>query len=294
MITSRQNRRLKDIRRLRRSKGSRGGELLLEGPHLITSALEAGVELREVLATSRFLARSEDLLRRLGSTTVLEVPAPLLDELADADAPRGIVALARAGWGEDCAVLRRRGPILFVDRIQDPGNLGALARVAEAAGAAGLCLAPGTVDPAHPRALRASAGSLLRLPLVLGAEPPSLRRHLDDLERVPPPWVLLSPHDGEDLYRADLWERLVLVVGSEGSGISPELARQAERRVHIPMAPPVESLNVAVAAGIVLFELARRRGAEGTPAAAEASHPSAGHAPRSRFGEASAAPRDRG
>lgn len=254
MITSRQNRRLKDIRRLRRSKGRRGGELLLEGPHLIAAALDAGIELREVLATPSFLPQAAELLRRLGSTPVIEVSAPLLEELADADAPRGVVALADVAWGDDCRALRSRGPVLFVDRIQDPGNLGALVRVAEAAGGGGVCLGSGTVDPAHPRALRASAGSLLRLPLVLAADPCSVHRDLD-----PAPWVLLDPHHGEDLYRAELPERLVLIVGSEGAGATAELGRVAERRVRVPMAPPVESLNVAVAAGVVLFELARRQ-----------------------------------
>ena len=99
--------------------------------------------------------------------------------------------------------------------MQDPGNLGALARVAEAAGAAGLALSPGCAHPNHPRALRASAGSLLRLPVAVGAEPDALDAHLASAR---PRWTALVPRDGEDLYRARLDGTLILAVGAEGPG----------------------------------------------------------------------------
>ena len=103
--------------------------------------------------------------------------APLLVELADADSPPGVAAVVHLPRGGPDTLPRRRGALwVFVDGLQDPGNLGALARVAEAAGAAGLALAPGTVHPNHPRALRGSAGSLLRLPVAVGVSPHRPRR----------------------------------------------------------------------------------------------------------------------
>ncbi len=146
-------------------------------------------------------------------------------------------------------------PYLYLDGLQDPGNLGALARVAEAAGAAGLALSPGCVHPNHPRALRASAGSLLRLPVAVGVEPEALDAHLAAAH---PRWAALVPRDGEDLYRAPLAGTLILAVGAEGPGLSPALLARAGLRLTIPMAAAVESLNATVAAALVLFEVRRR------------------------------------
>ena len=244
------------MRRLRRSKGDR---TLLEGPHLLREALAAGVELDEVLATPAFLAGAE------GSALAALLPAadggrrPLLDELADADSPRGIVAAALLPRGGVAALPRRLGGVvLYVDGLQDPGNLGALARVAEAAGVTGLALAPGSVHPNHPRALRGSAGSLLRLPVAIDVAPAALDAHLA-ADSAPPRWLALTAHGGADLYRAPLAGGLVLALGAEGPGLSPAVAARADLAITIPLAPPVESLNAAVAAALVLFEIRRRR-----------------------------------
>jgi TrmH family RNA methyltransferase len=255
MITSRQNQRLKDIRRLRRSKGDLA---LLEGPHLVADALAAGLALEEVLATPPFLesAAGRRLARALPVPPV-EVSPDLLAELADADSPRGILAVARLPrCGIEALPVRPGLPYLYLEGLQDPGNLGALARTAEAAGAAGLALSPGCAYPNHPRALRASAGSLLRLPVAVDAEPAALGRRLAPAR---PRWTALIPRGGEDLYHACLDGTLVLAVGAEGSGLSPDLLARADLRLTIPMEPAVESLNATVAAALVLFEARRRR-----------------------------------
>ena len=255
MILSRANKTLKDMRRLRRSKGDHA---LLEGPHLVGEALDAGIALETVLATPAFLATAE------GAALGSRLPAPpvpvapeLLEELADSDTPRGLLALARLPREGVAGLPLRPGlPYLYIDGLQDPGNLGALARVAEAAGAAGLALAPGTVHPNHPRALRGSAGSLLRLPVAVGVSPENLTRRLAPLS---PRWAALVPRGGEDLYAAALDGTLVLALGAEGPGLSPAAAARADLRLTIPTEPPVESLNAVVAAALVLFEVRRRR-----------------------------------
>jgi len=277
MIGSRQNRTLKDIRRLRRSKGAHA---VLEGPHLVSAAIAAGLPLDVVLATPEFLASAAGraLAAELAHPPQL-VEARLLDELADADSPRGLLAVARLPRAGVAALPARAGGIyLYLEGLQDPGNLGALARVAEAAGATGMALASGTVHPNHPRALRASAGSLLRLPAAVGVAPAQLDRHLaaaaapalppnSGAVAAPDPaaaphWVALVPRGGADLYQAPahaLGGTLVLALGSEGPGVSPALLARAELRLTIPVTPPVESLNVTVAAALALFEIRRRR-----------------------------------
>lgn len=256
MITSRQNQRLKDMRRLRRCKGDGA---LLEGPTLVAEALEAGITLDSVLVTPEFLASpaGRDLAVAL-PREALEVAPGVLASLADADSPRGVVAAARLPRaGVRALPVVREGVYLFVEGLQDPGNLGALARVAEAAGAVGLALAPGSVHPNHPRALRASAGSLLRLPTAHRVEPEELAGHLESLD---PEWIALEPRGGEALYEASLDGALVLALGAEGPGLSPTLASRCGRRLTVPLAAPVESLNATVAAALVLFERCRRLG----------------------------------
>lgn len=254
MITSRQNQAVKDIRRLRRSKGDHA---ILEGPHLVAEAAAAGLPLETVLATPAWIASAEarSVLARLPRPP-LEVAPELLDDLADADSPRGALAVARLPRaGVEALPVRPGRPYLYLDGLQDPGNLGALARVAEAAGAAGLALSPGSVHPNHPRALRASAGSLLRLPVAVAASPEVLDRHLAPAA---PRWAALVPRNGEDLWRASLDGTLVLAVGAEGPGLSPALLDRATLRLTISMEPGVESLNATVAAALVLFEVRRR------------------------------------
>lgn len=254
VIRSRQNRRLKDMRRLRRCKGDRA---LLEGPHLLREAVAAGLVPDPVLATPEFLdSATGRLLVEILPVRPLEVLPALLDELADTDSPRGVLGAVRLERSGVAALPRSaEGIYVYVDGLQDPGNLGALARVAEASGVAALVLAEGTVSPNHPRALRASAGSLLRLPVAVRAAPEALDRHLGS---PPATWCALVAGGGSDLYSTRLPRPLVLALGAEGPGLSAALRRHAGVELAIPMRGPVESLNATVAAAVVLFEWLRR------------------------------------
>ncbi len=257
MIRSAQNRRIKDIRRLLRSKGDTA---LLEGPHLVAEALEADIPLTEILVTAGFLASADgrQLAARF-STPALEVADEVLETFADADSPRGVLALARLPrGGVNRLPERASGIYVLAEGLQDPGNLGALARTCEAAGVSGLALTAGCAHPNHPRALRASAGSLLRLPVAVMADQEALRAHLAPLR---PLRVALVPRDGMAVYDFDPDGALILMLGGEGPGLSAAMLAAAEQRVTIPVAAPVESLNATVAAAVVLFELARRRAA---------------------------------
>lgn len=232
---------------------------MLEGPHLAQAALDAGLTLDTVLATQSFWENPEtEALRRALGREPDFVAAPLLDELADADSPRGLVASTRLPvYTVDRLPVRPGGLYLYLDAIQDPGNLGAIARVAEAAGASALVCAPGTVHLTHPRAMRASAGSLLRLPCLAAATLSPVVRHLTAID---PVVVALSPRDGVSLFasEAPMAGAMILLLGTEGSGLDPVLLRSADARVSIPMSGPVESLNVATAAAVVAYEWRRR------------------------------------
>jgi TrmH family RNA methyltransferase len=256
MVVGRSNETLKAIRRLRRRQGDHA---LLEGPHLLGEALAAGLEPESVLATPDFAASASGrrLLERLRRPPLL-VDDARLSELADSDAPRGVLALARLPR-PSAADLALGGSslVLFLDGVQEPGNVGALARVAEAFGATALALAPGCAHPNHPRALRASAGSLLRLPTAVETTIGAL-----DLRLLPhdPLWVALAAHGGEPPGAQGDRRPLVLALGAEGPGLSRAVEQRCAARWTIPLAGGVESLNVAVAAGVALFALSAAPG----------------------------------
>ncbi len=286
MIRSRDNPRARLIRRLRQPRGRKGLDLLLlEGPHLVTAGAEARLAFRELLVTPEFLAARHALVERVEQECglrALQIEPGRLGELADADAPRGIAAIAEppVRWRQaddgpnpaavDPSPAQQEPPTpardrfhLYLDGIQDPGNLGAIARSAEASGVASLILGSGTVRPGHPRALRSSAGSLLRLSLRQDARPhhlPTDACWLALSARTPrggsPPAARLFRGDSDlrDLAAKDV---LVLAVGAESRGLSWSVAARVDRYLTIPMAPPVESLNAAVAASLALFELRR-------------------------------------
>lgn len=187
------------------------------------------------------------------------VDASLLEELADADSPRGLIAVTTLPLRSvETLDLVRRGLYLYLDEIQDPGNLGAVARVAEAAGASALILGPGTTHPNHPRALRASAGSLLRLATAVDTMIDSLSERLRPIDAVA---TGLVPRGGVDVFdpAAPLDGAVLLMLGSEGAGLKTSLSSLADVHLTVPMEPPVESLNVATAAAIVAYEWRRRR-----------------------------------
>jgi len=250
------------VRRIRGLKEKSEDELcLIEGPKLLGEALGAGLEIVEVAAAPRFEDSREGpaLLARLLSAglQVRWLEDALLDFLSETETSPGLVALARRPVFDESAIVD--GPaalVLVAVAIQNPGNLGGLLRTAEAAGATGAYLTSGTADPLAWKALRGSMGSAFRLPQVRGDEPGPLLERLRERGL----GIVATVADGGTPYtEARLGGPVALVLGSEGAGLSQDLLRLADERVTIPLHPPVESLNVGVAAGILLFEAARQR-----------------------------------
>ncbi|MDE2922288.1 MAG: RNA methyltransferase [Acidobacteriota bacterium] len=276
MIRSRSNPQVRTIRRLRSAHGRRNADLLLlEGTHLATAAAEAGLTLRHLLVTADFRARHAELVDRVeheSGTRATSIDPERLREQADADAPQGIAAIVEPPrtWktAQSTAPALDPGLHLYADSIQDPGNLGAMARSAEAAGAASLLLSPGTARPSHPRALRASAGSLLRIPLWTDVGVDQLPPDAHCLALTPcspdpesPRSVPLFSSAGEPMPLSPT-DSIILAVGSESRGLSAPLLTRADVLLSIPTDPAVESLNATVAASLALFELRRLLAAE--------------------------------
>jgi len=266
LIASRSNAFVRKLRLLK-SRGADEDLMLLEGPTLLEEALATGIAVSEVAASPR-LTRSQRGRTLVQAVEDRTIPLRWLDDrllssLSEVETTQGILALAHRPAFNEEAILGGRPLILVAVGVQNPGNLGSLLRAAEAAGASGAFLAAGTADPLSWKALRGAMGSAFRLPHVRGLEPLAVLETLRSRAIVSIATVATGgrPHD-----RVDLRRPIALWLGNEGAGLPAEVVQAADERVTIPMAGGVESLNVAVAAGVLLFEAARqRRAAPSTP-----------------------------
>jgi RNA methyltransferase, TrmH family len=257
-ITSRQNPIVARYRAA--ARGDDRSVLLLDGVHLIADGLRAGIAIGHAAVTPAAQASPEiaALVASLGRTgsVVDTVSAPVMDALSPVRSAAGIVALgARPAHRVDDLFSGARSLVIVAVDVQDPGNVGAIARVAEAGGATGLAVAGASADPFGWKALRGSMGSSLRLPIAsssAGDAVAAARRHGCRI-------IAAVPRDGRTLYDSRLTGPIALLIGGEGPGLSQPLGDQADERVTIPMEAPVESLNTAVAAALIVYEARRQR-----------------------------------
>jgi TrmH family RNA methyltransferase len=261
VIRSRSNPLVQRLRALK-EKGQRGagGLVLLEGTRLVEEALGAGIEVIEAAASPRFGRASQDarLIEELARrrVAVRRLDERLMGALSELQTSPGLLALARRPRFEEESLFRDVPLIVIAAGLQNPGNLGALLRSAEAAGATGAYLTDGTADPLSWKALRGSMGSAFRLPHARGLSAAAAigRARARGLQ------VVATDAGGPVAYdEVDFRRPTAVVLGAEGSGLSDDLAAAADHRVAVPMQRPVESLNVGVAASVLLFEAARQR-----------------------------------
>ena len=235
--------------------------ILLDGPHLAREAIAAGVRIDHIVIASDAIDRDEfaairDELARAGSE-VLAGASAVMAAISPLRSPGDSVALAaRPPAGDERIYGNPAATVVIACDVQDPGNLGAIVRVAEAAGASGVAVAGRSADPFGWKALRGSMGSALRLPIVMHPD-------LDDAiraARVAGCGVAATvPRGGTSIFEADLRRPVAVLIGGEGAGLPSTVVRNADWRLTIPMQPPVESLNAAVTAAVILYEARRQR-----------------------------------
>ena len=238
------------------------GVFVAEGIHLAVEALDAGAAIDAAVTSSRIQSDAEgrEVARRLGAAgvPVHMTSQAILDGLQDARSPQPVVLIVRRKQADLDAVLAGRGgtPLVVVAcGVQEPGNLGALWRTADAAGATGLVATPGSASLTHPRSVRASMGSIFRLAAVEA----ELGEVLQKVHGAPYTVLGADVRRGSDYDEVDWSKPIALLLGGEGSGLPEAIADGIDERVRIPMARGVESLSVNAAAAVLLFEAARRR-----------------------------------
>lgn len=260
-LTSLQNPLVKQLRKLHRGKERREQQLfLLEGTHLVEEALSVGLSLVTVCHTLEWQARYPHLWQQAQQRAQrTEAVSPdVLEAIATTVHPDGVVATA-----ERVVARSPEHPIslgIALETVQDPGNLGTLIRTAAAAGVDGLWLSADSVDLDHPKVLRATAGQWFRLPMAVST---NLRSDIAACQASGVQVLATLPTAPLTYWEIDLKRPTLLLLGNEGAGLSPELAAMADTQIKIPLAAGVESLNVAIAAAVILYEAQRQRGVRG-------------------------------
>ena len=257
IVESKQNARLKELRRALANPG-RERFAAIEGPILVAEALRAGLRLHCVFAAQG----SERLLNPLSlppATDVLLFPRPLLDSALTTETPQPVAALIEPPdwtWAHILGAHQSRAALVIVlAGLQDPGNLGTIVRSAEAFGATGIVGLPGTVSAWNPKAVRASAGSVFRVPVITADE----RSCFGQLREAGLKLLTTTVRKAELDLDFDMTGPTAIIIGNEGSGVPESLAVRADARITISCPGPVESLNAAVAASVLLYEASMQR-----------------------------------
>jgi TrmH family RNA methyltransferase len=245
-------------RRLRRRSGrDRESAYLAEGPTVVSEALKLRSRVRDVFVVpdDPRIQQVVELAGELG-VPVHEVTPSVLDSICDTATPQGVAAVI--GWErrsiED--LLSEKPFVVAIAAVRDPGNAGTLLRSALAAGATGFVVAKGSVDPLHPKTVRASAGAVLQIPVLRDED---LGLVLSQLRRAGVLLVGADPMANVSAYDLDLTGPIALILGNESWGLPEDIRNQLDSIVGIPMPGPAESLNVATAGSILMFEIVRQR-----------------------------------
>lgn len=282
IVHSKQNARLKELRRVlahppRGGSGQPAPLTGIEGPNLLQEAIRAGLKIETVFVAQGF----EGLLAEIDlpdEIDVLQLPKEMLDSALTTETPQPVAALVQPfDWiwrdlleGGVDGTETASPLILVLAGLQDPGNLGTILRSAEAFGANGVVSLSGTVSPWNPKAVRASAGSVFRIPFVESSADECFASLRSAGIRI----LTTSVRGAEPANTEDLVGPIALLIGNEGNGVPNELASRCDGAITIPTPGPVESLNAAVAASVLLYEASRQRAAQANPALDRNQRPS--------------------
>jgi TrmH family RNA methyltransferase len=267
-VSSRQNALVKDLRKaFSQGEPTADGCMAVEGVRIIEEAIRSGLRFQALFFSDAGSAQATRLLPQIGSQVeVLLLPDEVFLSAVSTESPQGVAALIKLKPFKFGDLLEQSGAGLLskdqllvgVAGIQDPGNLGTIIRSAEAFGALAVLLGEKTVSHFNPKAVRGSAGSVFRQPLVRVKMAETILRLKQQGMRV----IATSSHKGKPLHEADFTGAAMIVVGNEGAGVPPEILSLADELVTIPHSPRVESLNAGIAASILLYEAARQRSQE--------------------------------
>ena len=260
-IFSRENSVVKHVRKLKIKKyRQKNNQFMIEGVRFVKEALISDAPIRYCLCSAVF-SSDEDVRKLLDDILkkgikIYIVDENLLKDICDTETPQGIVAVIdRVGYDIN-QLIKESDLIVIVDRIQDPGNLGTIIRTADAAGAKGVILSEGTVDVYNPKVLRSTMGSIFHIPVAMTSD------LIDAVEKLKKQGftIYASSLEGSIAYYDEAYTgKTAIIIGNEAQGIESSLMLRSDKLIKIPMHGLAESLNAAVAAGIILFEVVKKK-----------------------------------
>ena len=260
MITSNDNLLVKEVKRLKDRKRRESEDVyFIEGSRFVQEALNENVYIERVIFSEQFLNKEEgkEMHRKILEKhfQINYVSDKVFKTLTDTKSPQGILAIIKNIKYEINDLIKYENNfILFLDSIQDPGNMGTIIRTADASGVTLIILSKGCVDVHNPKVLRSTMGSIFRIPICIIEDRTYAIEHLKGRGIK----IYASHIDGKlDLFNANLRGNIALVIGNEANGVCDEIVNRADMCVKIPMVGKVESLNVAVAAGLLMYEVLR-------------------------------------
>lgn len=255
-IESKENNLFKSTKKLKERRfRQKEGKFILEGLRLIEEAVKARMEIEFIILSERdkdILELSILLKEFIAEDKIFVLEKNLFSQLASTENPQGILAVVK---NKKISVELDGEFFLVCDKVQDPGNLGTIIRTAHAAGVAGIILTKGTVDIYNDKTIRSTMGSIFYVPIFYDNEDFSIIKNLKEKGFS---LVTTSLKESKNFFEEDLRGKIMLAVGNEGNGISDELFSLANKKVKIPMPGEAESLNVAIATSIILFEKVRQ------------------------------------
>ncbi|SKA83646.1 RNA methyltransferase, TrmH family [Clostridium sp. USBA 49] len=256
IIESKDNSLIKETKKLKEKKYRlEKKEFLIEGFRFVDEALKSNFEVSKIFISEMILDKWETYSIKnniKSSTKVYVVNHNILKQLCSTENPQGIAAVVK---NKDFKIESKKGFYILVDKVQDPGNLGNIVRSSYASGALGVILTKGTVDIYNEKVLRSTMGSIFNIPIFQDDNFTKLKELKNNGFKL----IVTSLKDSKNLYDEDLTQNIIIAVGNEGFGVSKEILELADVKVKIPMPGGAESLNVAAAASIIMFEAVRQK-----------------------------------
>lgn len=251
-IESKNNSLLKELKKLKEKKHRTAkGQYIIEGLRFVEEAVKCDANIEYLIFTEEFYEKEQNFVHGVSEDVKkIIMTKPLLEHLCSTETPQGVVAVVDMKNND----LNEGNMVILVDKVQDPGNMGTIIRTAHAVGAAGIVMTKGTVDVYNDKVLRSTMGSIFHMPIIEDKD----LSIVGDLKSQGYKLVVSSLQGQKNFFEEDLTGKVIIAVGNEGNGVSDEVYEIADIKVKIPMPGNAESLNVAIATSVMMYEKVRQ------------------------------------